>query len=105
MNERSTVRMTLAEILKLRDEGKLTPLIDAPEIEPEEEDALPDAFWKEAVLVRPGELHKKLLSLRIDPDVIDWFRSQGPGYQTRMNAVLRRYMQAQKAKAAKAKSE
>jgi uncharacterized protein (DUF4415 family) len=37
--------------------------------------------------------------------VVAWFKAQGPGYQTRMNAVLRRYMQAQKAKAAKAKAE
>ena len=29
-----------------------------------------------------------LLSLRIDGDVIEWFRAQGPGYQSRMNALL-----------------
>lgn len=37
---------------------------------------------------------KALLSLRIDSDVIDWFRSQGAGYQSRMNALLRAYMEA-----------
>ena len=37
---------------------------------------------------------KKLLSLRIDSDVIEWFRSQGSGYQSRMNALLRAYMEA-----------
>ena len=37
---------------------------------------------------------KVLLSLRIDADVIDWFRQQGPGYQSRMNALLRAYMEA-----------
>ena len=37
---------------------------------------------------------KALLSLRIDADVIDWFRKQGPGYQSRMNALLRAYMEA-----------
>jgi uncharacterized protein (DUF4415 family) len=36
---------------------------------------------------------KKLLSLRIDTDVIDWFRHQGPGYQTRINAVLRAFIE------------
>jgi uncharacterized protein (DUF4415 family) len=36
---------------------------------------------------------KVLLSLRIDHDVLEWFRAQGPGYQTRMNAVLRAYME------------
>jgi len=39
---------------------------------------------------------KVLLSLRIDADVIEWFRKQGPGYQSRMNALLRAYMEAHK---------
>lgn len=39
---------------------------------------------------------KTLLSLRIDSDVVEWFRGQGPGYQSRMNALLRAYMQAHK---------
>lgn len=37
---------------------------------------------------------KQQITLRLDGDVIDWFKSQGPGYQTRMNAVLCSYMQA-----------
>ena len=37
---------------------------------------------------------KTLLSLRIDSDVIDWFKKQGAGYQSRMNALLRAYMEA-----------
>ncbi|MCL4778621.1 MAG: BrnA antitoxin family protein [Gammaproteobacteria bacterium] len=37
---------------------------------------------------------KALLSLRIDADVIEWFRAQGAGYQSRMNALLRAYMEA-----------
>jgi uncharacterized protein (DUF4415 family) len=37
---------------------------------------------------------KTLLSLRIDADVIAWFRRQGAGYQSRMNALLRAYMEA-----------
>ena len=39
---------------------------------------------------------KALLSLRIDADVIDWFKAQGAGYQSRMNALLRAYMEAHK---------
>ena len=35
---------------------------------------------------------KVQLSLRVDHDVLEWFRAQGPGYQTRMDAVLRAYM-------------
>ena len=39
---------------------------------------------------------KALLSLRIDEDVIEWFKAQGSGYQSRMNALLRAYMEAHK---------
>jgi uncharacterized protein (DUF4415 family) len=38
--------------------------------------------------------NKTLLSLRIDSDVVEWFRAQGRGYQSRMNALLRAYMEA-----------
>ena len=55
---------------------------------PELEDLPPD-FWVEAVVV-PGP--KKAISLRVDQDVLDWFRETGPRYQTRMNAVLRTYV-------------
>ena len=34
---------------------------------------------------------KAAISLRLDADVLDWFKAQGPGYQTRINAVLRAY--------------
>ena len=37
---------------------------------------------------------KQLVSLRIDPDVLGWFRKQGSRYQTRINAVLRSYVEA-----------
>lgn len=37
---------------------------------------------------------KSSVSLRLDLDVINWFRAQGPGYQTRMNAVLKAYRDA-----------
>ena len=37
---------------------------------------------------------KKSISLRVDADVLDWFRAQGPGYQTRINAVLRAFKDA-----------
>ena len=38
---------------------------------------------------------KQAISLRIDQDILAWFRSRGPGYQTRMNAVLRAFVDAQ----------
>ena len=34
---------------------------------------------------------KAVISLRVDADVLDWFKAQGPGYQTRINALLRAY--------------
>jgi uncharacterized protein (DUF4415 family) len=37
---------------------------------------------------------KKSISLRIDPEVLAWFQAQGPGYQTRMNAVLKAFKDA-----------
>jgi uncharacterized protein (DUF4415 family) len=57
----------------------------------------PDMFAR--AIVRKGlepVAKKSLLSLRIDADVLEWFRSQGRGYQSRMNALLRAYMKAHK---------
>lgn len=54
---------------------------------------VPDAeWWARARVVQPRS--KKLVSLRLDPDVLEWFRSRGKGYQTQINAVLRSYMDA-----------
>jgi uncharacterized protein (DUF4415 family) len=52
---------------------------------------LEDIDWSEAVLVIPKK--KKAISIRLDQDVLDYFKQEGPGYQRRMNAVLRSYMQ------------
>jgi uncharacterized protein (DUF4415 family) len=58
-------------------------------------DAAPiDIDWSDAVLVIPT---KKAISIRVDEDVLDFFKKEGDGYQRRINAVLRSYMQ-QKAK-------
>lgn len=55
-------------------------------------DAVPlDVDWSKAVLVIPAR--KKAISIRVDEDVLDYFKKQGTGYQRRMNAVLRSYMQ------------
>jgi uncharacterized protein (DUF4415 family) len=53
---------------------------------------IPDPDWTRARLVMPRR--KESVHLRIDPDVLAWFRQQGDGYLTRMNAVLRAYMDA-----------
>ena len=59
---------------------------DAPE--------LPEAIWQIAKthVVEP----KRQITLRIDGDVIDFFKDTGRRYQTRINAVLRAYVEAQK---------
>jgi uncharacterized protein (DUF4415 family) len=44
----------------------------------------------------PRRARKIHTGLRIDEDVLAWFRAHGPVYQTRMNAVLRAYVEAQK---------
>ena len=49
-----------------------------------EEEGGAEARWN-----RP---RKRRISLRVDTEVIDWFKSKGPGYQTRINRILRRVM-------------
>jgi uncharacterized protein (DUF4415 family) len=56
-----------------------------------------EAFWDDAVMVMPVE--KELVSINIDKDVLQFFKAQGQGYQVRMNAILRAYMDRQKKKA------
>ena len=53
---------------------------------------LDEEFFREATLRLPKA--KQLVSIRVDSDVLDWFRQQGKGYQTRINAVLRAYVRA-----------
>jgi uncharacterized protein (DUF4415 family) len=57
---------------------------------PPELAGLPHDFWDTAVLVEP--VRKQAISLRVDEDVLTWFKECGPRYQSRMNAVLRSYM-------------
>lgn len=51
---------------------------------------LPADFWAAADVVVPSR--KRAISLRVDQDVLAWFKRQGPRYQTKMNAVLRTYV-------------
>lgn len=54
-----------------------------------------DAAWLAAGrVVEP--VRKQAISLRLDPDVVDWFRNTGPRYQSRMNAVLRAFVEHQR---------
>jgi uncharacterized protein (DUF4415 family) len=51
------------------------------------------SFWKAARLTLPEA--KDRLTIRVDHDVVEWLKKRGPGYQTRINAILRSYMEAQ----------
>lgn len=54
-------------------------------------DAVPfDLDWSDGVFINPAK--KKAISIRIDEDVLAFFKDDGPNYQGRMNAVLRSYM-------------
>ena len=81
--------------------------LDVHEIQPEEYEDIPeltDEFFEKADfyigdrLIRRGrgrpplDSPKKLVSLRLDQDVIDRFRADGPGWQSRINAALRKHL-------------
>ena len=51
-------------------------------------------FFKSTTLVLPEP--KATVTMRVDRKVLEWFKGQGPGYQTRINALLRAYMEAHK---------
>jgi uncharacterized protein (DUF4415 family) len=53
-----------------------------------------DIDWSKAKMVIPDR--KKAISIRLDPDIIDFFQATGKGYQTRINAVLRHFVDEQK---------
>jgi uncharacterized protein (DUF4415 family) len=57
---------------------------------------LPDNFWDSAKVTEPKE--KKSVHLRLDADVFDFFSSQGKGHISRMQAVLRSYVDAHTSK-------
>jgi uncharacterized protein (DUF4415 family) len=42
---------------------------------------------------------KQIVTIRLDVDMLEWFKSAGPGYQTRINQVLREYMEANRVRA------
>ena len=81
------------ELRKLNAEGKFTKTRpDAPEHE------LDESFWDNAGIVFPAIGGKDAVKLRIDREILAFFRAGGKGYQTRMNAVLRAYVETQKKK-------
>lgn len=60
-------------------------------------DGLLDIDWSQVEITRPAR--KQPISIRLDEDVLDFFKHGGAGYQKRINAVLRSYMSASKQRA------
>lgn len=94
--EENITRYSAEELAQMRAEGKsktdwarldalADDAIDCSDIPP-----LGADFWKNAKLVTPG---KERISLHVDQDILQYFKGQGKGYQTRMNAVLRHYVE------------
>lgn len=77
-------KQRLAEIVSTKDSD--IDYSDIPELD--------DNFWKNAKLVMPDS--KVPVSLRLDQKVLDWFKKEGKGYQSRINAVLASYVRIQK---------
>lgn len=108
MKEERIIRVSLDEARKMkgRTDWERLRREEAAGIEPEHDPEIDDVEWDWsqarfmpgifAGVELPEPVTKTAVSLRIDPDVLDFFKSGGKGYQTRMNAVLRAYMEAVK---------
>jgi len=59
---------------------------------------IPPGFWDNATVRMPQS--KQQITLRLDPDVIRWFKHTGKGYQSRMGAVLRSYVETKRKRSA-----
>jgi uncharacterized protein (DUF4415 family) len=87
------IRSDLDKLRKLTDEEIDASIANDPDWE-----EFKDIDWSKAVLVIPPK--KKAISIRVDEDVLDYFKKNGAGYQRRINAVLRSYMQQKRKKRA-----
>ena len=58
--------------------------------DPANDPAYPDDLEKFPIVYPP---RKERITVRLDADILDWLKAQGPGYQTRLNAILRGYME------------
>ncbi len=99
-NNEHTVRYTAGEIDDMRRRGKSQTdwaRVDAlteEELEASiDHDEEGEIDWSTVQVGIPGP--KQQLTVRFDADVVEWFKAQGAGYQTRMNAVLRSFVEAQ----------
>jgi uncharacterized protein (DUF4415 family) len=86
--KKGTKKYSLDELREMRERGETESRADAPTL------SLNAEFWDNARVVMPPG--KSSIHLRVDSDVLDWFKEQGRGHLTRMNAVLRSFMEAHK---------
>ena len=86
MKKKRITSITLEEAMKKKGKTRKDAL---------EGPSLGKDFWKNAKVVYP-EASKEQVTVRFDADMLEWFKEQGRGYQTRMNAVLRSYYEAHK---------
>lgn len=87
MSRKSTVNTS-------RSDWKAVDALTDDDIDTSDIPPLDESFFAQAELRMPRT--KPAITIRLDPDVLDWFKAQGKGYQTRINAVLRMYMEGQK---------
>lgn len=66
--------------------------------DPDAAPELDEAFWRNAQILDPRH-GKTTITMRVDEDVLAYFKGSGPGYQSRMNAVLRAYVYARRERA------
>ena len=92
----SMVRYKQSELPPLTEErkAKLRALAELPDSEIDYSDIPPldETFWQNAVRNPFYKPTKTSTTMRVDSDVLAWLKSQGKGYQTRMNAILREAM-------------
>ena len=91
-------RVTAAEALAMRSQTDLARVRAKTEADLARDTAEDEAWNGVAedwyVNALPAEaVSKSTISIRLDPDVIEWFKAGGAGYQTRMNAVLKAYVE------------
>jgi uncharacterized protein (DUF4415 family) len=74
------------------------------EYEPDWDQAV-NRIEETAVAAKPQTINgvKQIVTIRLDVDMLEWFKSAGPGYQTRINQVLREYMEGQRGAASQEK--
>jgi len=77
-----------AALRRMDDDELHAAVVADPDVQPTD-----PAFWEKAQLIMPKP--KQTVTMRLDEDLLSWFRQQS-GYQTRINAILRAYMDAQK---------